>query len=105
MIADTALRTGSSILRGESPWTRPSLVPSVPLVRENVSSRRGFEPSLISVKTPVSLKVGGGGQKNPRHLLEARLRKALLAAVLQEPLTLPRVRRDRVEDDVRRLPE
>src|SRR3989442_324576 len=66
------------------------------------SGRCGFEPSLISVKTPVSLKVGGGGQENPRHLLEARLRKALLAAVLQELLTLPRVRRDRVEDDVRR---
>jgi hypothetical protein len=69
------------------------------------SGRCGFEPSLISVKTPVSLKVGGGGQENPCHLLEARLRKALLAAVLEEPLTLDGIRRDLVEDDVRSLPE
>jgi len=39
----------------------------------------------------VTLKIDCRGQENPRHALEACLRKALLAAVLEELLTLDRV--------------
>jgi hypothetical protein len=69
------------------------------------SGRRVLEASPIGVQTSVSVKVDGGGQENPCHLPEARLREALLVTVLEEPLTLVRVRRDLVVHDVGYLSE
>ena len=67
------------------------------------SGRCLVEARLVCVQTPVGLQVDASGQENPRHPLQARLRKALLAAVLQEPFPLGRVRRDRVLHDVGHL--
>ena len=52
-----------------------------------------------------AVKVDSGGQENPCHLPEERLREVRLVTVLEEPLTLVRVRRDLVVHDVGYLSE
>jgi hypothetical protein len=69
------------------------------------SRGRRLKARVIDVETPVSVKVGRGSQENSRDSLEGPLSEALLAAVLQETLTLDRVRPDPVIHDVRHLPE
>ena len=59
-------------------------------------SRCGLESCPIDIQAPVGVKVTRGGQENPRDLLERAVLKSPLAAVLQELLTLDRVRPDRV---------
>jgi hypothetical protein len=68
-------------------------------------SRRCFKALLIHVQAAVRVQVTGRGHHDPGDPTERRLAEALLAAVLEESFTLDRVRRDRVEHEVRRLHE
>jgi Na+/alanine symporter len=61
-----------------------------------------WEPSKAAA---VRVQVTGRGHHDPGDPTERRLAEALLAAVLEESFTLDRVRRDRVEHEVRRLHE
>ena len=69
------------------------------------ASRRCFKALLIHVQAAVRVQVTGRGHHDPGDPTERHLAEALLAAVLEESFTLDRVRRDRVEHEVRRLHE
>ncbi len=69
------------------------------------ASRGGFKALLIHVQPAMRVQVTGRGHHDPGDPTERHLAEALLAAVREESFTLDRVRRDRVEHEVRRLHE
>src|SRR5882672_3108050 len=65
------------------------------------AARGGFKALLIHLQPTMRVQVTGRGHHDPGDPTERHLAEALLAAMLEESFTLDRVRRDRVEHDVR----
>src|SRR4029453_582393 len=69
------------------------------------AARGGFKALLIHLQPTMRVQVTGRGHHDRGDPTERHLAEALLAAMREESFTLDRVRRDRVEHEVRRLHE